>query len=210
MSTMTRRPGGVVLTDLRRATAADHASIDQLVDPDRLIEIGYYAAVARGLIEAAEAVEAALSLTPDVPSSGGLSTAAFSKRMAIDAESKFLDDLVGPEPRGGLRGSGGQPLVAGASMHARVLGLLYVYVGSALGGLHLLRVARTAPWWQHERQCLLLRPYGEHLKDRWRTVLSTLERLDGEETGAAVMAARAGFAVHHRCLTDHLAAGGYR
>jgi heme oxygenase len=209
VSTMTIRRGGVVLTDLRRATAAVHASIDQMVDLDGLVGIRYYAAVAGGLIEAAEVIEAAL-LTPDVPPSGGLSIPAFSKRMAIDSESAFLDDLLGPDPRRWLRGSDGQPFVAGASMNAQVLGLLYVYVGSALGGLHLLRVARTAPWWRRERQHLLLRPYGEHLNDRWRTMLSALERLDGEETEATVMAAQAGFALHQRCLTDHLAAGGYR
>lgn len=207
---MTRRPGGTVLTDLRRATSPVHASIDQLVDLDRLVGIRYYAAVAGGLIEAAEVIEDALALTPDVPPSKGLSIPTFSKRMAIDSESAFLDDLVGPDPRRCRRGSAGRPLVAGASIQAQVLGLLYVYVGSALGGLHLLRVARTAPWWRRERQHLLLRPYGEQLNDRWRTVLSALEGLDEDETDAAVTAAQAGFALHSRCLTDHLATGGYR
>ncbi len=88
-----------------------------------------------------------------------------------------------------------------------MLGLLYVYVGSALGGLHLLRVARTAPWWQPEREHVLLRPYGDHFNDRWRAVLGALERLDPDETNAAVVAARAGFDVHRRYLIDHLSVG---
>ena len=93
---------------------------------------------------------------------------------------------------------------------ATALGLLYVYVGSALGGSRLLQFAQTAPWWQSEREHLLLRPYGRHLHDRWRSLLEALERLDACGTDAAVEAAGACFDVHRRSLVFHLAAGGHR
>jgi heme oxygenase len=208
VGTSPRRVSGVTVAALRRATAADHESVDALIDQDRLIEIEYYAAVARGLIESAEIVEGALPRIPRDMCREGLSPVDVSKRVAIDAESSFLDGLMGPQPVRRLSGEDARLAVSGPLDRGTVLGLLYVYVGSALGGLHLLRVARTAPWWKHERTHVLLRPYGHHLNDRWQAVLNALEHLDQDETHAAVMAARACFAVYRRSLVDHLSVGG--
>ena len=138
----------------------------------------------------------------------GLSPTDVSKRAAIDVESAFLDSLLGPPP---LRCSSGDVeglLATGPPARATMLGLLYVYVGSALGGLHLLRVARTAPWWRHEREHVLLRPYGHHLSERWRAVQTAIECLSLDETNAAVVAARAGFDLHRRSLVHHLSGRG--
>ncbi|WP_163720541.1 heme oxygenase-like domain-containing protein [Mycolicibacterium psychrotolerans] len=207
----TKHRGGVTLAALRRATAADHASVDALIDLPRLVESGYYAAVLGGLIEAAETVEVTLPRISRALWREGLSPSDVSKRRAIDAESSFLDDLGGARPDcRHACGAEVEPLMADSPARATMLGLLYVYVGSALGGLHMLRIARTAPWWRGDRQQLLLRPYGDHLKDRWRTVLDVLERSNPDETGAAVEAARAGFDVHRRALVEHLSAGGHR
>ncbi|TPG32183.1 biliverdin-producing heme oxygenase [Mycolicibacterium hodleri] len=208
MSTM--REGEAPLAALRRATAADHESVDQLIDPDRLVEIGYYAAVVGGLIEAAEHVEVTLPLIPSDLCAEGLSPSEVSKRLALDDESAFLDEVAGPRPL--PRPSGlGEPLQgSGPHVRAAILGLLYVYVGSGFGGLRLLRVARTAPWWQCEREQLLLRPYGAHLDERWRAVLTALALLDSDETNAAATAARVCFDLHRRSLVDHLSVGGGR
>ncbi|WP_137146373.1 biliverdin-producing heme oxygenase [Mycolicibacterium sp. CR10] len=204
------RESGVALAALRRATATDHASIDELIDPERLVEVGHYAAVVRGLIEAAEIVEVTVPLIPHELRRQGLSPATVSKRAAIDAESAFLDELAGRPPARGPSSGNRQLLTSDPPGPAAVLGLLYVYVGSGLGGRHLLRVARTAPWWQHDREHLLFQPYGHHLNHRWRTVLDALECLDPDETNAAVMAARAGFDVHRRSLVEHLSVRGHR
>lgn len=207
----TNHPGGVTLAALCRATAADHASVDNLIDLPRLVESGYYAAVLGGLIEAAETVEMTLPRFSRALWREGLSPCDVSKRAAIDAESAFLNDLTGPRPdcRHGC-GADVELRVADSPARATMLGVLYVYVGSALGGLHMLRIARTAPWWQGDRRQLLLRPYGDRLNDRWRTVLDVLERSNTEETGTAVEVARAGFDVHRRALVEHLSAGGHR
>lgn len=212
MEMSTKHRGGVTLAALRRATAADHASVDDLIDLPRLVDSGYYAAVLGGLIEAAETVEATLPRISRALRREGLSPSDISKRAAIDAESSFLNDLAGPCPDGRhpCGAAGELLLMADPPARATMLGLLYVYVGSALGGLHMLRIARTAPWWQGDRRQLLLRPYGDRLNDRWRTVLGVLERANAEETGAAVDAARAGFDVHRRALEQHLSAGGHR
>ena len=195
-----------MLARLREATAAKHASIDSMIEIGRLTDSRYYADVIGGLIQSAEIVELALPLTPLRMWREGLSPTDVSKRQAIDAETAFLDDLVGPGTirRGRIEAAfGSGPLMTGA-----MSGLLYVHVGSALGGLHLLRVARTASWWRPERQHVLLRPYGNHLNERWRAVLSALEQLDPDEADDAVDAARAGFDVFGRCLVDHLEGDG--
>jgi hypothetical protein len=197
----------VTLGALRRCTAADYALVDALIAPDRLVEIDYYAAVLCGLIESAEIVEATLPLIPQEMCRDGLSPAEVSKRMAIDAESSFVHDLAGPRPARRVSGGVERLLASGAPLRATMLGLLYVYVGSALGGLHVLRIARTAPWWRHEREHLLLRPYGDHLSDRWRAVRNALECLDPDDTNAAVVAARASFDLHRRSLVHHLSTG---
>lgn len=207
MAAATRGGSRTTLAALRRATAADHQSVDHLIDPDRLVEIGYYAAVMGGLIEAAEIIEVTLPLIPRELWRQGVSSTEFSKRAAIDAESAFLDDLIGSQSLPPSPGEHHVLVGAGPPLSGTTLGLLYVYVGSALGGLHLLRVARTAPWWRHDREPLLLRPYGRHLTERWQTVLDALERLDLGETDAAVLAARAVFDVHRRSLIDHLSLG---
>ncbi|MBJ7339019.1 hypothetical protein [Mycolicibacterium sp.] len=201
------RESAAPLAALRRATAADHESVDQLIHPHRLVDIGYYAAVVRGLIEAAERVEVTLPLIPSELHAEGLSPSEVSKRLALDDESTFLDGLAGAWSL--RRPSGLQEPLLGSGPHPRatMLGLLYVYVGSGLGGLRLLRVARTAPWWQRERVHLLLRPYGAHLDDRWRAVLTALARLDSDETNAAATAARVCFDLHRRSLVDHLSVG---
>lgn len=202
-----RRAGGAgTLARLRGATAAQHDSIDGMIETDRLTDAGYYAAVIRGLIGSAEIVEVALPLMPPRMCAEGLSPTGVSKRRAIDAEEAFVNGLVGPgtdrrRPAETPFGSG--PLTAGTTS-----GLLYVYIGSALGGLQLLRVARTAPWWRPEREHVLLRPYGDHLHQRWRALLSALERLDPGDTGDAVEAAHTGFDVFRRSLVDQLEAGG--
>ena len=206
----TMREGGLPLAALRRATAADHESVDQLIQPERLLEIGYYAAVVGGLIEAAECVEKTLPLIPGELFSEGLSPAEVSKRLALDEESTFVNDLAGPRPIRRPSGREEPLLVPGPHVRAAMLGIVYVYVGSGLGGLRLLRVARTAPWWQCEREHLLLRPYGTQLNDRWRSVLTALALLDPDETDAAVTAARVGFELHRRSLVDHLSVGGGR
>lgn len=194
---------------LRRATADDHASVDGLVDLPRLTERGYYAAVLGGLIAAAEAVEATLPRIPRALWVEGLSPAEVSKRAAIDAESSFLDTLGGSRPDSPrVDDIGGQPLTTPG--RAAMVGLVYVYVGSALGGLHLLRVARTASWWQIDREQLLLRPYGDRLQARWRAVLEAVDHVEAEEADTAIAAARAGFDLHRRALVAHLSAGGHR
>ncbi|RZT24584.1 heme oxygenase [Mycobacterium sp. BK558] len=194
---------------LRRATADDHASVDGLVDLPRLTERGYYAAVLGGLIAAAEAVEATLPRIPRALWVEGLSPAEVSKRAAIDAESSFLDTLGGSRPDSPrVDDIGGQPLTTPG--RAAMVGLVYVYVGSALGGLHLLRVARTASWWQIDREQSLLRPYGDHLQARWRAVLEAVDHVEAEEADTAIAAARAGFDLHRRALVAHLSAGGHR
>lgn len=191
---------------LRRATAEDHASVDDLVDLPRLVERGYYAGVLGGLIEA---VEATLPRIPRALWVEGLSPAEVSKRAAIDAESSFLDTLGGSRPDSPrVHDIGGPPLTTPG--RAAMLGLIYVYVGSALGGLHLLRVARTASWWQIDREQLLLRPYGDHLHARWRAVLDAVDRVDAKEADTAIAAARAGFDLHRRALVAHLSAGSHR
>ena len=197
----------MTLTRLRDETAAKHESIDAMIDVERLTDPSYYAAVMRGLIESADIVELALPLTPLRHWDEDSSPTDVSKRQAIDAERAFLDDLVGP---GTIRRRRAEPLFGpGPLTTGTMSGLLYVHVGSALGGLHLLRVARTASWWRSEREHVLLRPYGDHLNDRWRAVLSALEQLDSDEANDAVDAARAGFDVFGRCLVDHLEAGGF-
>ncbi|NVN52677.1 hypothetical protein HLY00_4386 [Mycolicibacterium hippocampi] len=205
-----KRGEGATLAALRRSTAADHESVDALIAPGRLVEVGYYVAVVRALIECAEIVEVTLPRIPRGLCRQGLSASDVSKRVAIDAESSFLDELAAPRPVRRPPGGVDDLLAPGPPAQATMVGLLYVYVGSALGGLHLLRVARTAPWWRHEREHLLFRPYGCHFADRWRAVLDALERLDPEETNAAVGAAKAGFDLHRRSLTDHLSAGPHR
>ncbi|WP_156720700.1 hypothetical protein [Mycobacterium sp. Root135] len=182
--------------------------MDGLICRDRLVEMEYYAAVVGGLIEAAECVEATLALVPHESWNEGLSLSEVSKRLALDDESVFLEELAGSRRQSSRRG--GALDVSGPRVHATMLGLLYVYVGSGLGGLHLLRVVRTAQWWQAEREHLLLHPYGEHLHDRWRAVLNALARLDADATNAAVVAARAGFELHRESLVDHLSIGGGR
>ena len=67
-------------------------SVDALIDTDRLVEIGYYVAVVRGLIESAEIIEATLPLIPCAMCREGLSPTDVSKRAAIDAESSFVDE----------------------------------------------------------------------------------------------------------------------
>ena len=195
---------------LRCATAAEHASVDDLIDLPRLVERGYYAAVLSGLIQAAEAVEVTLADIPRPLWPEELSPAAVSKRAAIDAESSFLVELTGPRPDSGVACSAAEHmLLTGPLTQAGMLGLVYVYVGSALGGLHLLRVARNAPWWQSGRERLLLRPYGDGLRHRWRTVIDAVDDLETEQTDVAVAAARAGFDLHRRALVDQLSAGGH-
>ncbi|WP_284223943.1 heme oxygenase-like domain-containing protein [Mycobacterium antarcticum] len=203
------RGSGTALAALRRATAADHQSLDALVDPRRLVEIDYYAAVVRGLIESAETVELALPLIPPSMSGRGLSYGEVSKRAAIDAESTFLDNLVEPQPIRHPDPADVRLLMPAQALSETMLGLLYVYVGSALGGSILLRVARTAPWWHHQREHTFLQPYGHHLKDRWRAVLGALESLEIDETNAAAETARAGFELHRRSLVRGLSVGGY-
>jgi hypothetical protein len=110
-----RRESGVTLAALRRATAVDHESVDELIDLDRLVEIGYHSAVVGELIEAAEIVEMTLPLIPH----------------ELCREKRSPSDV-------------------------------------------------------------------------------SLERLDLDETNAAVMAARAGFDVHRRSRSDHLPVGGDR
>ena len=206
----TKHRGGAPLAALRRATAADHASVDDLVDLPRLVERGYYAAVLGGLIEAAEIVEVTLPRVPRAIWVEGLSPSDVSKRVAIDAESSFLKTLRGPRPDSRHPcGADEQPLMT-ETARAAMLGLVYVYVGSALGGLQMLRVARTAPWWQGDREHLLLRPYGDRLHARWRAVLDAVDRVDAKEADTAIAAARAGFDLHRRALAEHLSAGGHR
>lgn len=194
---------------LRRATAEDHASVDRLVDLPRLVERGYYAAVLGGLIEAAEAVEAMLPGIPRALWVEGLSPAEVSKRAAIDAESSFLDTLGESRPDSPrVYDIGRLPLTTPG--RAAMVGLIYVYVGSALGGLHLLRVARTASWWQTDREQSLLRPYGDQLHARWRAVLDAVDRVDAKDADTAIAAARAGFELHRTALVEHLSAGSHR
>ena len=179
-----------------------------MIEISRLTDPRYYAAVIRGLIESAEIVETALVQTPPGMWRSGLSATEVSKRLAIDAEAEFLADLdetVIIRHRDAEPFFGSGPLTTGT-----VLGLLYIHVGSALGGLHLLRVARTAPWWRPEREHMLLRPYGVRLHERWRAVLGALEQLDPDDRNDAVDAARTGFDVFQRCLVDHLEADGPR
>jgi heme oxygenase len=146
VGTSSSRASGVTLAVIRRATAADHESVDALIDRVRLVEIEYHAAVVRGLIASAEIVESALPRIPQGMRSEELSPSDVSKRAAIDAESSFVDELVGPQPVRRRRPSGDErSLEPGPLERGTVLGLLYVYVGSALDGLHLLRVARAAP-----------------------------------------------------------------
>ena len=201
------------LAAVRQATTADHDSVDRLVDPARMVDSGYYAAVMGGLIAAAEVIETTLPLIPSRLWSEGLSPAEVSKRVAIDAESAFLDDLAGsPEvrrPRPEMRPAPEMPMLAsGGSSDATMLGILYVYVGSGLGGLHLLRFVRSASWWRHDREDLFLRPYGAQLKQRWQAVRSALDDLGPDGRGDAVEAARAGFGVHRRALIAHLQVRG--
>lgn len=208
---VTRPPVGSALAEVRAATAADHAFIDSLIDVDLLVEVEYYAAVMSGLIEAAEIVEATLPRFPSGQWSQGLEPAEVSKRRALDAERAFLNDLAAPRPMG-RRFSGAWQFTACPPSECppspgTVLGLLYVYVGSGLGGLHMLRVVRSAPWWRPDREHLLLQPYGVHLKDRWRSVLNALECLDQAERVAAVRSARAGFSLHRQALVNSLGQG---
>lgn len=203
---VTGRRVGSALAEVRAATAADHAFIDSLIDVDRLVEVEYYAAVMSGLIEAAEIVEATLPRFPSGQWSQGLEPAEVSKRRALDAERAFLNDLAAPRPME-RRFSGAWQFTACPPSPGTVLGLLYVYVGSGLGGLHMLRVVRSAPWWRPDREHLLLQPYGVHLKDRWRSVLNALECLDQAERVAAVRSARAGFSLHRQALVNSLGEG---
>lgn len=204
---MTNRPSGVALAQLRGATAADHESVDSLVDPGRLVDFGYYAAVVNGLIQAAEIIETTLPLIPPGLRAAGLSPGEVSKRTAIDAELTFLHELAGCGEIRRPTGPVGPLPVSEAPSEATMLGILYVYVGSGLGGLHLLRFVRTAPWWRPEREHVLFRPYGTNLKHRWRAVVDALERLDPDEGRTAVVAARAGFSLHRRALVEHLSIG---
>ena len=152
--------------------------------------------------------QAALLQTPPGMWRSGLSATEVSKRLAIGAEAEFLADL---DETASIRHRGAEPVFGSGPLTAgTVLGLLYIHVGSALGGLHLLRVARTAPWWRPEREHMLLRPYGDRLQERWRAVLGALEQLDPDDANDAVGAARTGFDVFQRCLVDHLEAAGLR
>lgn len=186
----------VALARVRNDTASLHAALDAHVEPGDLVNQGSYAGVISGLVAAGEVVEnyldAALSALP--PFSAGYDTV--SKRAALDAERDFLERELGvgvvPVSDNAVAAfaAGTEPLTM-----VSVLGVAYVYVGSALGGATLLRQVQAAKWWRDDRP-LLLSPYGDGLSARWRGLLSALGSLDEGEIPSLLEAARATFTLH--------------
>jgi len=194
-----------LLDALRAQTGPAHESLHATVDEARLSEAAYYAAVVSGLLSAAEGVEAILAATPDARFPDGLGRAAVSKQAAIESERAFLASLTVGSSAVELPAPSTPPELQVPSDRAELLGVLYVYVGAGLGGLHLLRIVQPTSWWASDRSPVLFRPYGHDLHERWRTLLDALGGADASKSSAVVEAALAVFASHHECVRQALA-----
>lgn len=159
-------PRGVSATALRTATAARHRKVEQRIDVRRAFASpAAYRELLERLLGFHAPLEARLTGDGDLIPEGLRPLPPRSARLAADIAA------LGGEPRAIVR-TAALPALSGG----RVLGVLYVVEGSALGGAVLARLAqRRLGFDANSGASFFIGDAGAGMQTRWSTLLELVE-----------------------------------